>query len=711
MDAVKVPLIIQMQSVESGSTALAMVLAAYGKWVPSDELRKQCRISRGGTRMAYLAAAARFYGMEAQEDRISLQELAREKLPLIVQWKRYQYAVVCAVDKGRVRLNDPRNGSLSLPLAQFGEVFTGRIIRLKPSADFVPGGGRTSTARYVWQRLSGVRRIAPGLMVLYAIGYLASLASLILVQIYLDSVMAGSQAGWYGPLVALMGICVAVNLLALSAQRIRLFHHSGRLAAASGAGLIRQLYHLPLRFFEEHFAGELMERLDNNDEIDKTILGTLLPLGIDSLMLIVYLILMFRYNPVVTAVCLGLEGACIGASLILQQRIVQRTRVLSRVSGAMNATALNGMETIETIKSMGAENNFFRLWSLSQSDYQNRKLDEQALRRYQTLLSGVHETLSSAAMLFISVIFIARGSLSLGAFAALQSMVGVVRAKAWAFVTGNDDIQSMRVQIERVEDVMVAEPENPIPPAGGEKAEKLAGGIAIRDMGYAYSAGEAPVFEDFSLTIAPGEWVGLVGPTGCGKSTLVKLIAGLYQPDCGTITYDGRLRRQIPDEVFYASLGVVDQETTLFEDTVAANLKMWDAAIGDTAMTHGAVDAQIHRRIMAQKGGYESRVLDSGKNLSGGERQRMEIARALARNPLVLLMDEATAALDALTEQRIIDALRARGITCLMVAHRLSAVRDCDRIVVMGRGRIVEMGTHGELIKKNGLYRKLVETQ
>lgn len=454
-----------------------------------------------------------------------------------------------------------------------------------------------------------------------------------------------------------------------------------------------------------------MERMDNNDEIDKMILGTLLPLGIDSLMLIVYLVLMFRYNPVVSGVCLALELLYAAASLILQRRIVQETLVLSRVSGTLNAAALNGMETIETIKSMGAESNYFRLWSLSQSRFQNRKLSEQSLRKYQTLLAGIHNAFSAAALLFIGAVFIAGGTMSLGVFAALQAMVQILRTKVWAFVKGNDAVQSMEVQIERVDEVMTAKPETKVPLAQGASPDKLTGPIVLSGIRYAYSTGDDPVFDDFSLTIAPGQRVGVAGPTGCGKSTLVKLIAGLYAPQAGTITYSGFERRAIPDALFYASLSVVDQETVLFEDSIADNLKMWDGALSDEAMIRAARDAQIHRLITSRPGGYDARIFDGGRNLSGGERQRMEIARALTPDPAVLLMDEATAALDALTEERVVEAVRRRGITCLMVAHRLSSIRDCDRILVMDRGRIVDSGTHDELMGRCALYQKMVDAQ
>ena len=548
-------------------------------------------------------------------------------------------------------------------------------------------------------------------MAVYTVGMIVNLVNLALVQVYLDNVLPGQHPDWFSPLLILMFACVAINFAAFSYQRIHLQRFSGRLAAESGSDLIKKLFRQHLRFFEQHFPGELMERVTTNEDIDRTILTTFLPLATDGIMLIAYIFLMFFYNAPIAIALMVLEAAYIVVNVYMQKKITDNARANKRASGVLDTSALNGLETIETIKSMGAECNYFRLWSLSQSDLQRNQLNGMRLRKHLTAVSSLHDTFSTVILLFLAALFIMNSTLSLGMLAALQAILGIVRSKIWSFMDCYDTLQTMQVDIERINEISKSDCDQVVELTDPESADKLRGAVKVDDVSFAYMSGEKTVLKHFSLDIAPGESVALVGPTGCGKSTALKLIAGLYDPIGGSILYDGAPKSAIPDVIFHSSLSVVDQETVLFEDTISENLRLWDSTVEDYEMILAANDAQIYKQISKRRDGFFGRVTDNGSNFSGGERQRLEIARALAQEPTIILLDEATSALDAITEAHIIDAIRNRGITSIFVAHRLSTVRDCDKIIVLRDGEIIEVGNHEELMAEHGLYRQLIEKQ
>ncbi|MEG1427106.1 MAG: ATP-binding cassette domain-containing protein [Oscillospiraceae bacterium] len=582
---------------------------------------------------------------------------------------------------------------------------------MKPRADFKPEGKPKNTFYFVKKRLEKAKAIIPLILLLYSVSVVVNLLTLILNQVFLDNVMSGISPEWEVPLGILMAACLVLRFFVMVVERVRRQRFCGALAVESGSNLVKKLYRAPLQFFEQHFAGELLERIQSNDNIDRVILGNLLPLAIDGIMLIGYFVLMYQYNVVITIVCISIEIAYVVATVLLQKRIENLSRMANYSSGNMNAVALNGINTIETIKSMGAEGSYFRQWSLSQSRYQQSQVRLIALRKYLSILSGIHDTLSAGALIFIGASFISQGMMSMGMIASIQSILQIVRSKTSGFIQGNSNIQTMGVDIERIDEVMETKTEPEIPLQQDAEAEKLSGTLEINHLSFSYNGEERKAVNDFSLTVRPGSFVALVGPTGCGKSTVFKLIANLYTSEEGSIKYGGLSRTEIPDVVFYSSLAVVDQEINFFADSLSNNLRMWDSTIPSYEMILGARDAQVHKMITARVGGYNTPVQEGGKNFSGGERQRLEIARALAQEPTILLLDEATSALDAVTEEQLVKAIRNRGLTCIMVAHRLSTVRDCDEILVMQKGNVVQRGKHDELISKDGLYKQLVESR
>ena len=473
------------------------------------------------------------------------------------------------------------------------------------------------------------------------------------------------------------------------------------------------MFSQPLKFFEQYSAGELMSRINNNVKLDNSIIQSLVPRVIDAFMTIFYLVMLLQYNYVIAIVCIGIEIINIGITMYFQEKNAIASRSMATSNGALSTSVLNGMNMIDTIKSCGAERSFYNIWYNSQSQVLENRLTSLNINSVITFTNGVHNFLLTAAQLFLGAYFIVHGQFTLGTMSLFQTVLNNMRNSMNNCLNTVNTLQTMRTNIERVNDINNRDTvkEIPIPEDEYENVDKLDGSISVSHVVYRYNAGDDPVVNDVSLEVKKGQIVAIVGETGCGKSTLLKIMADLYKAESGEILYSGKKREEIPDMVFCSSITTVDQETMIFEDSVYANIKMWDNTIEDYEVVMAARDAQIHNRIMRDRDGYGSYMLENGKNFSGGELQRLELARALSHEPTLLFLDEFTSALDALTEDRVIKSIRDKGTTCVIVAHRLSTIVDCDRIYVMNKGKVVEEGTHDELYKLGGLYKKLVSSK
>ena len=387
-----------------------------------------------------------------------------------------------------------------------------------------------------------------------------------------------------------------------------------------------------------------------------------------------------------------------------------------RDAGKLASTTVSGIEMIETIKSSGAENGFFEKWSGYQASVNSSVVKFSKINEYIGAIPAMLQGFANMAVLLIGAMFIMQGTngFTAGILMMFQGYLGKFIEPLESFRGIGQQIQEMRTDMERIEDVMNYEPDvNYDGLEIDENAEysKLTGEMQMKNVTFGYKPLGEPLIKDFNLTLKPGSTVAFVGASGCGKSTLAKLISGLYKPWSGEITFDGTPISDINREIFTSSVAVVDQDIILFEDTIADNIKMWDKSIGDSEMIVAAKDAHIHEDIMLKDGGYSHKVLEGGKNFSGGQRQRLEIARTLAKDPTLVVLDEATSALDAKTEEEVINSIKDRGVTCVIVAHRLSTIRDCDEIIVLDKGRVIERGTHNELFANNGVYTQLITTE
>lgn len=713
----KVPVVMQLEALECGAACLAMILAYYGKWVPLEQIRLACGVSRDGSNARSILRAARSYGLEAKGYRYEPDSLKREgKFPCIIHWNFSHFVVLNGFKGGRALLNDPAKGNYSVSAETFDHSFTGVCLMMEPGESFEPGGKPKSILAFARKRLKGAGTAVTFLVLTTLISSLIGIINPVFSRIFLDRLLTGLNPDWLLPFtLALAGLGI-VQLVVAWIQSTYSLRINGKLAVVGSTSFMWQLMRLPMEFFSQRMAGDLQMRKSTNATIANNIATVFAPLALNAMLLVFYLVVMLRYSVLLTLV--GMASILINLLLsnIISKKRINITRVQMRDAGQLSGATVAGIEMIETIKASGAENGFFARWAGYQASVNTQAVRFERLNQYLGMLPGLVSSLTNTAVLMLGVWLTIRGQFTEGMILSFQGFLSAFTAPAMTMITAGQTLQEMRTQMERVEDVMEYPPDvlyETAEAAASEEVEydKLSGDIVVRDVTFGYSRLEKPLIEHLNLTLKPGSRVALVGASGCGKSTITKLIAGLYQPWSGEILFDGKSVREIDRSVFTGSVAVVDQDIILFEGTIANNIKMWDKSIEDFEMIMAARDAHLHKNIMQRSGGYQYRITEGGKDFSGGERQRMEIARVLAQDPTIIILDEATSALDAKTEYDVVHSIKERGITCIVVAHRLSTIRDCDEILVLDRGKVVERGTHEELYALGGVYTKLISNE
>ena len=711
----RVPVIMQMEALECGAACLAMVLAYYGKWIPLEQVRADCGVSRDGANAGNVLRAARSYGLQARGYRYETETLrTKGTFPCIIHWNFRHFVVLRGFRGQKAYLCDPAKGSYSVPMEVFDESFTGICLMLAQGGDFERSGKPGSVLAFARKRLRGagasIAFVVLASLVAAFFGVLKPAAS----RVFLDRMLTGVNATWFYPFIGVIAVLAVLELLVSAVSVLMSNRLNARMEACSSALFLWKVLHLPMAFFSQRMAGDILDRHASNATIAETLINTLAPLFLNMIMVIVYLVVMFKYSWLLTLVGLTATLVNLIMSHIMAHMRINVTRVKIQNEGKLNAATVAGIEMIETIKASGAENGFFERWSDYQAGVNTQAIRFAKIDQYMGLIPAVITALSNTLVMALGVLLTMQGEFTIGMVMAFQGFLNAFSAPASSLIESGQRLQEMRSEMERVEDVMEY-PTDPLFEETGagpaENRRKLSGDISLRGVSFGYSRLEKPLIRDFDLTVKAGSRVAIVGPSGCGKSTAAKLISGLYQPWSGEILFDGKPVSEIDRGVFTGSLAVVDQEITLFEDTIAGNIRLWDDSIDDFEVIRAARDAQLHEDIMQREGGYQYRVHEGGKDFSGGQRQCMEIARMLAQDPTIIVMDEATSALDARTERDVIDAVMARGITCIMVAHRLSTIRDCDEILVMDRGRVVERGKHDQLVAAGGLYAQLVANE
>ena len=709
----KVPVVMQLEALECGAASLCMLMAYYGKWIPLEQVRADCGVSRDGSNARNILKAARSYGMKAQAARAEPKAL-REKgtFPCIIHWE-FNHFVVCDGFKGdKVYLNDPAKGSYAVSKERFDEGFTGIILMIEPGENFEPGGKPKSVLSFAKERLKGTGPAVAFVVLTTVIASLTGILSAGFSRAFLDDLLPGTNPEWVTPFFIGLGLLTLIQLAAGWIEAIYSLRIDGKMAAVGNSTYMWKILKLPMEFFSQRMAGDIENRKSGNASIAKNIVETLAPLALNTAMMIFYLVVMIRYSWLLTLIGLGSLAVNLLLSRLISRKRINITRVAMRDKGKLAGATTGAMDMIETIKASGAENGYFEKWAGYQASVNTQTVRFARLNQYLGMLPSAVSQITNIAILILGVWLTMQGKFTVGMIMAFQGYMGSFMAPAANMISAGQTLQEMRTEMERVEDVMKY-PDDPV--FGERKAEaeydKLSGGLSMKHVTFGYSRLAPPLIEDFSLELKQGQQVAFVGASGCGKSTLAKLISGLYQPWSGEILFDGKSVSEINRNVFTGSVAVVDQDITLFEDTVASNIKMWDNSIENYEMIVAARDAQIHEDIMQREGGYQYKLAEGGKDLSGGQRQRLEIARVLAQDPTMIIMDEATSALDARTEFDVVQSIRNRGISCVVIAHRLSTIRDCDEIIVMDHGKVAERGTHDELMELGGLYRTLVTSE
>ena len=710
----KVPLVMQLEALECGAAALCMVMAYYGKWVPLEQARLDCGVSRDGSKAKNIYLAAEHYGFSVKAFRMSPEAIRTQgKYPCIIHWNMNHFVVLNGFRGKWVYLNDPARGHIRVSWEEFDKAFTGITLIPVPGEDFEPGGRRRSTVAFALSRLKGTGTAALFVVITTAIAYLFGIANSVTARIFIDRLLSGTNPDWLYPFLSVLFLLALMQILVAWVQEVYSLKLNGKMAMVGSTSYMWKVLRLPMAFFSQRLSGDIQSRMAMNASIAGTLVDSFAPLLLNTAMMIFYLVLMLRQSSLLTLIGLVTLLLNILMSRIISAKRVNITRVQMRDAGKLEATTVSGIDMIETIKSSGAEKGFFRKWAGYQASVNSQSVKEAKTDYYLGAIPIFFTNLANYAVLITGVWLVMEGRFTLGAVFMFQGFLTAFMTPATTLISAGQTIQEMRSQMERVEDVMEYPDDASLQESGeaGAELSKLKGEVELKNVSFGYSPLEAPLIRDFSLHLKAGGQVALVGASGCGKSTLSKLISGLYQPWSGQILFDGKPRSAYPREVMTGSLAVVDQDIVLFEDTIANNIKMWDDSIQDFEMILAARDARLHEDITQLPGGYQHRLSSGGKNLSGGQRQRMEIARVLAQDPTLIVLDEATSALDARTEYEVINAIRDRGISCIVIAHRLSTVRDCDEIIVLDKGQVVERGTHQELMRQKGAYAELVSNE
>ena len=714
----KVPQIMQMEALECGAACLAMILAYYGRWEPLEKVREMCGVSRDGSKASNILKAARSYGLAASGAAGDMEALRESgSFPCIIFWNFNHFVVLDGFKGKYAYLNDPARGEVKVTMEEFEESFTGVVLLFEKTEAFEEGGSKPSTLRYARERLSGMGAAIAFVMLTAAITSLAGIVNTSMSQVFMDRILSGDNPDWLGPLMICMLLMAAVTGIVSILNAVYLVRIRGKIAVVSSSRFLRHLLHLPVGFFSQRMVGDLQQRQSSNETVAFALIGQIAPVIVNVIMLVLYLVFMLRYSVLLTAV--GVFTVVINALLArsISKRRVNISRSATANAGKKYAAAVGGIEMIETIKAAGAENSYFERWSGYQAATNRDAVHAKRLNEYLGALPATLSSLSNVVVLVLGIWLIVRGEFTPGMLLAFTGFLSAFMSPVNQLTGLGQAVQEMETQMERIEDVMnygadVPEDCNDPEQVDGLRErfgrEKLRGQVDLKGISFGYSPLEPPLIEGFDLHVEPGQWVALVGSSGCGKSTIAKLVAGLYEPWAGEVTFDGVPLSDVPNPILRGSLAVVDQDIVVFDDSVSDNVKLWDDSVEDYEVILACRDAGIHETIAGREGGYSSRVLPGGRNFSGGQLQRLEIARVLAKDPSIIVLDEATSALDAKTEAEVINHIRNRGATCIVVAHRLSTIRDCDEIIVLDAGKVIERGTHSQLLAANGPYAELV---
>ena len=709
----RTPTVLQMEDVECGAAALASVLGYYGRVVPLEKMRVDCGVSRDGSKASNILKAARKYGLRCKGERRDVSALGELEMPVIIFWNFNHFVVLEGYRKGRFYLNDPGSGPRSVTEQDFNSAYTGVVLSFAPTPEFEKGGARRgvlsslaarmgSREAFAFAGIAGLALVIPGLVIPT------------FSRIFVDYVLAANQADWWRPLLFGMGVTAIARGILAWIQGRALARLEAKLSVSNSAGFLWHILRLPVEFYTQRYGGEISARVAMNERVADFLSHQLAERAIDAVTVVFFALLMFSYDLVLPLVGIGAVGLLALLTALVNRKRVDGNRRLLSEEGKATGALMGGLATIETLKASAGESGLFARWAGYQTKFINSGQQLATTTQLFLTMPTFIVSVANAVVLALGAYRVIQGELTLGMLVAFQSLMSSFTTPVQNLVNLAGNLQEIEGQMNRLNDVLQyrldPKTEDTFQPEPGDLRTKLTGRVSLDKVAFGYSRLDEPLISDFSVSLNPGQRVAFVGPSGSGKSTVAKLVTGLYEPWDGRVLFDGRVHGEVPRQVFANSVAVVDQDIAMFGGSIRDNLTLWDRTISDLSMIQACKDACIHDDITSREGGYESEVEEGGKNFSGGQRQRLEIARALVGNPRILVLDEATSALDTVTEQLIDRNLRRRGCTCIIVAHRLSTIRDADEILVMEKGKVVQRGTHDQLVKDtDGLYRKLVE--
>ena len=714
---VKVPTVLQMESVECGAAALSIILGHFGKFVPLEKLRIACGVSRDGLKATNIIKAAKEFGLEAKGYAKSIEKLMQIKSPAIIFWNFNHFLVLEGFTKNKVYLSDPAQGRYQVSHAEFDESYTGVVLTFNPSDKFEKGNEKRGLISSLSSRITNSK-----MSIVYIV-----LASLFLVvpglvvpsflKVFIDKYLVNNFSGFVMPLLLIMTVFLLISMSLTYLQQYFLLRLETKLALASSSKFLWHVFHLPIAFFTQRYSGEIGNRVSLNDKVSKLLSGDLANAALNVIVVVFYAALMFSYDVLLTVI--GILMALINVLIIKFASRARKdgSRRLTNEMGKLLGTTTSGISMIETLKASGRENDFFTNWVGYLAKVTNAQQELGWLSMRLNTIPPLLTSLTSSIILGVGALRIMDGGMTLGALVAFTFLMSNFMNPVNQLVSVGNMLHETESDMGRIDDVMNYEVDNQFLTdrnndcSISNSTKKLVGYFEMKNVTFGYNTTMPSLIENFNLKLKPGSRVALVGGSGSGKSTVAKIASGLYEPWEGSILFDNIERSKIHRNVITNSLAVIDQEVLVFNGTISENISFWDSMIPEKNVVQSAKDADIHDVIASRIDAYDSVVSEGGSNFSGGQRQRLEIARALSNNPSILIMDEATSALDPTTEKNVMDNIKKRGCTCLIVAHRLSTIIDCDEIIVMDFGKIVERGTHQELMSLNGVYSKLIETK